>query len=63
MGKVDRPDWGAAKDEFKEMKKDLEQRLKAIFNEDQRKAFSKQMKAYGKAISQPQEVGFARGQE
>lgn len=63
VDKVDRPDWGAIKDEFKDMKKDLDQRLKAILNEEQRKAFSKQMKAYEKVTSRFQGGGFAHGQE
>lgn len=61
--KVARPDWGAIRDEFKDMKKDLDQRLKAILNEDQRKAFSKEVKAYEKVAARFQGVGPARGEE
>lgn len=48
--KADRPDWEAYRDEFKDVRKDLDQKVKAILNEEQWKAFSKQMKAYENAI-------------
>lgn len=48
--KADKPDWGAYRDELKEMKKDLDQKTKALLNEEQQKAFSKQMKAYENAL-------------
>lgn len=60
-GKADKPDWGAIKDEFKDMKKDLDQKVKTALNEDQWKAFSKQMKGYDNALPQFQGGGFGPG--
>lgn len=42
--------WGAIKDEFKDVKKDLEKQVKKFLSKDQRKAYSKLMKTYKGAI-------------
>jgi hypothetical protein len=44
--KADNPDWGAYRDELRDMKKELEQKIKAVLNEEHQKEYSKEMKAY-----------------
>ncbi|MBI2950982.1 hypothetical protein HYY27_02755, partial [bacterium] len=55
---ADKPDWAAYRDELKDLKKDLDQRLKALLNEEQQKAFSKQMKAHENTFSRFPGGGF-----
>jgi len=55
---ADKPDWAAYRDELRDLKKDLDQKLKALLNDEQQKAFSKQMKAHENTFSRFPGGGF-----
>ncbi len=54
-----RTDWGAVKDEFREIRKDLDQKVKALMDGDQEKTYSRAMKAYENAA--PRFLGMRGG--